>query len=224
MRPDDERLTRRMNSIGIFGGTFDPIHYGHLRTALELQQRLSLKQVRFVPCADPPHRGAARAAAISRLEMVAAAVAEEPLFAVDDREFQRNGPSYTVDTLTSLREENPDASLCLLIGMDAFIGLPGWFRWEAIADLAHIVVAHRPGWQAPEDGPLGALLARCRTDQPDALHDSVCGRFFVTPVTQLDISATDLRASLARGLDPKFLLPDSVRKMIMESGCYAQED
>jgi nicotinate-nucleotide adenylyltransferase len=212
-----------MNSIGIFGGTFDPIHYGHLRTALELQQRLSLREVRFVPCADPPHRGAARAAAASRLEMVTAAVADEPAFVVDDREFHREGPSYSVDTLTALRDENPDASLCLLLGMDAFVGLPGWFRWEAIIELAHIVVAHRPGWQAPENGPLGALLARCRIDRPDALCDTACGRVFVTPVTQLEISATDLRASLARGLDPKFLLPDSVRKMILESGCYAQE-
>jgi nicotinate-nucleotide adenylyltransferase len=213
-----------MNPIGIFGGTFDPIHFGHLRTALELQQRLSLQEVRFVPCADPPHRDAASTAGALRLDMVAAAVAGESAFVVDDREFRREGPSYSVDTLSAIRGENPDASLCLLMGMDSFLGLPSWYHWEEIIELSHIVVAHRPGCHVPDEGPLGGLLATCGTDQAVSLRDAACGRVFVMPVTQLEISSTELRTLLGRGLDPKFLLPDRVRKMITESGCYAQEN
>jgi len=219
-RLDEERLNSRMGPIGIFGGTFDPIHYGHLRTALELLQCLSLAEVRFVPCADPPHRDATPTAGASRLEMVKAAVANQPSFVVDDREFKREGPSYTVDTLGSLRRESPLVSLCLLMGMDSFLGLAGWYHWEEIAELAHIVVAHRPGWRVPEDGVLGALLCERGTDEVASLHDSLCGRVFVTPVTQLEISATELRASLKAGIDPKFLMPEIVSKMIIESGCY----
>ncbi len=212
-----------MGPIGIFGGTFDPIHYGHLRTALELQQRLSLTEVRFVPCAVPPHRDATMVAGSFRLDMVTAAVADQPTFVVDDREFKRQGPSYSVDTLGSLRSENPSVSLCLLLGMDSFLGLADWYHWKEITQLAHIVVAHRPGWREPEDGVLGELLRERGTAEAASLHDSVCGRVFVTPVTQLEISATELRDSLKAGVDPRFLMPDSVKKIIIESGCYAED-
>ncbi len=213
-----------MGPIGIFGGTFDPIHYGHLRTALELQRRLSLAEVRFIPCAEPPHRTTVAAAGASRLDMVRSAIVDEPSFIVDDREFKRDGPSYSVETLSSLRSEFPEASLCLLMGMDSFVGLPEWHRWEEITELSHIVVAHRPGWPAPEDGPLRELLHNLGTDDVTSLHNSPSGRVFVTPVTQLEISATELRDGLSAGLDPKFLLPDRVRKIIMKSGCYVQDN
>jgi nicotinate-nucleotide adenylyltransferase len=119
---------------------------------------LALAQVRFLPTGDPPHREAPLAPAALRLEMVRAAVAGEPAFAVDDREIRRTGLSYTVDTLTELRAELPGRSLCLLIGMDAFLGMPGWHRWREIFELAHVVVAHRPGWKAPITGPLGEVM------------------------------------------------------------------
>ena len=147
-----------MRPIGIFGGTFDPIHYGHLRTAFELLQTLQFAEVRFIPCGDPPHRGVTQASAALRLDMVRLATRKEPGFVVDERELQRDGPSYSIDTLVSLREEFPDRSLCLITGMDAFLGLSSWHRWDEIMNFAHIVVAHRPGWQVPEDGALGALL------------------------------------------------------------------
>src|SRR6202522_2934291 len=143
--------------IGLFGGTFDPIHYGHLRTAFELWQLLKLAQVRFLPTGNPPHREAPLASSELRLEMVRAAVAGQPGFAVDDREIRRSGVSYSVDTLTDLRREHPQRSLCLLLGMDAFLGMPTWHRWRDIFELAHVVVAHRPGWKAPITGPLGEV-------------------------------------------------------------------
>ena len=137
-----------MQPIGIFGGTFDPIHFGHLRPAFELSQALKLAEVRFLPAGNPPHRQATLASAEVRLAMVKAAVAGEKRFVVDDREVRRVGASYSVDTLTELRAEFPDRSLCLMLGMDAFLGLPNWHRWRDILDLAHVVVWRRPGWKA----------------------------------------------------------------------------
>ncbi len=206
--------------IGVFGGTFDPIHFGHLRTALELREILGLAEVRFIPCREPPHRDTQPSAGALRLDMVRAAVAEEDGFSVDEREFERPGPSYSIDTLASLREEVGTRPLCLLLGMDAFLGLPTWHRWTELLDFAHIVVAHRPGWVMPADGPLGQLLTQSRVDTPEPLHEEAHGRVFVTAVTQLEISATDLRRALARGEDPRFLVPDVVREIIMRSGCY----
>ena len=145
--------------MGIFGGTFDPIHYGHLRTAFEMLQALRFGEVRFMPCGNPPHRDAPKADAALRLRMVHVATAAQEGFVVDDRELQRDGPSYSVDTLKALRKEYPQRPLALIIGMDAFLGLPKWYHWQEILELAHIVVAHRPSWRAPDMGPLGELLA-----------------------------------------------------------------
>jgi len=212
-----------MKPVGVFGGTFDPIHYGHLRTAFELLQMLDFEEVRFVPCGDPPHRGVTFAAAALRLDMVRAATRDEPRFVVDDRELRRDGPSYSIDTLASLREEFPDRSLCLITGMDAFLGLPTWHRWDEILDFAHMVVAHRPGWQAPGDGELGELLARRRTGSARDLHEQPHGRVHVHAVTQLEIASTEIRRLVADGYDPRYLMPDAVREAIRESSCYTKD-
>lgn len=211
-----------MRPIGIFGGTFDPIHYGHLRTALELKQLLGLGTVHLVPCANPPHRSAPMTDGALRLRMVQAAVRDEPDFIADDRELVRQGLSYTIDTLVSFREEFADRSLCLLLGMDAFLGLPQWHRWSDLLRYAHIVVAHRPGWQAPASGALGTLIAARRAPGIAALAAAPAGLVHVQPVTQLEISSTDLRDSLRAGRDPKFLVPDSVREIILDTECYAE--
>ena len=134
--------------IGVFGGTFDPIHYGHLRLAEELADRLQLGEVRIVPARVPPHRAAPKVTSSHRLEMVRLACAGNPRFLVDDRECRREGPSYTVDTLLGLRAElAADTPLCLLMGVDAYLALTTWSRWERLYDLAHIVIAHRPGFE-----------------------------------------------------------------------------
>ena len=209
-----------MRPIGIFGGTFDPIHYGHLRTAFELLQTLDLDEVRFVPCGDPPHRGVVFAPAALRLDMVQLATRDETRFVVDERELHRDGPSYTVDTLASFREEFPDRSLCLITGMDAFVGLPTWHRWGEILDFAHIIVAHRPGWKAPDEGALGELLGRRRTRSADDLGGRLHGSVHIHAVTQLEIASTGIRSLVADGFDPRYLMPDAVREVIMESSCY----
>ena len=208
--------------IGLFGGTFDPIHYGHLRTAFELWQLLRLEQVRFLPTGNPPHRESSLAPSELRLSMVRAAIAGQSAFVVDDREMRRTGMSYTVDTLLDLRREYQDRSLCLLLGMDAFLGVPHWHRWREIFDLAHVVVAHRPGWKAPITGPLGEVMVDRGTGNIRDLHGSTAGRIFVHAVTQLEISSTDLRMLIHGNRDLRYLLPDAVRELIVTSGCYAR--
>lgn len=209
-----------MNPIGIFGGTFDPIHYGHLRTAFELLQALKLSEVRFMPAGKPPHRAAPHADAALRLEMVKRATEGQPGFIVDDRELQREGPSYSVDTLMALRAEYSTRSLCLIVGMDAFLSLPKWYHWREILQLAHIVVAHRPGWRAPDMGPLGELLVDRGTGRVGDLHESRSGGIYIHAVTQLEISSSSIRGLIAAGRDPRFLMPDAVRELLDETGCY----
>jgi nicotinate-nucleotide adenylyltransferase len=210
-----------MQTIGLFGGTFDPVHYGHLRTALELRHRLALDEVRFLPCAIPPHRDMPTASAATRLRMLRAALDSEPGFLIDERELERGGPSYSVDTLLSLRADYPQASLCLLLGMDAFLGLPTWRAWRELLQLGHIVVAHRPGSRMPADGELGELLHRCGTRTSTELTRSLAGRVHVQEVTQLEISSTELRASIRAGMPASYLVPAAVWDIIMETGCYA---
>jgi nicotinate-nucleotide adenylyltransferase len=212
-----------VNPIGIFGGTFDPIHFGHLRAAFELTELLGLEKVLFVPAADPPHRGSPLADAATRLAMVRAALEDEEEFVVDEREIGRPGPSYTVLTLEELRREHGDRSLVLMLGMDAFLGLPTWHRWSELLGLAHVAVAHRPGARLPSTGELGRLLGERRAGGRDEIRATPCGRIFVHPGTQLDISSTDLREALRAGRDPRYLMPEPVRRMINATGIYARQ-
>ncbi len=207
--------------IGVFGGTFDPIHYGHLRTAFEMLQALRFVEVRFIPCGDPPHRGHTYAPAEERLRMVRLAIAGQAGFVADDRELRRDGPSYTIDTLAALRAEFPGRPLGLILGMDAFLGLPGWHRWDELLSVAHIVVAHRPGWKAPDIGPLGELLSELGTHRVDDLHEATQGRIHIHAVTQLEISSTEIRELVAAGRDPRFLMPDDVRDLIVDGRIYS---
>lgn len=212
-----------MGPVGIFGGTFDPIHFGHLRAAFELTELLDLERVLFIPAADPPHRGKPLADAATRLAMVHAALEDEENFVVDDREIRRPGPSYTVLTLEELRGEHGAQPLVLMLGMDAFLGLPTWHRWRELLGLAHIAVAHRPGAMLPSAGELGGLLEAHRARHRTDISGAPAGRIFVHPGTQLDISSTDLREALRAGRDPRYLMPEPVRRMINATGIYARQ-
>src|ERR1700686_4248253 len=177
----------------------------------------------FCPPARPPHRAQLCGSPERRLQMVRAAVADQPSFVVDDREVRRSGVSYSVDTLTELRREYPERSLCLLLGMDAFPGLPNWHRWRELLTLAHIVVAHRPGWRAPTTGPLGEVMVDHGTGTIRVLHERPSGCVYVHAVTQLEISSTELRSLIIAGRDPRYLVPDAVRQIILETRCYAAQ-
>jgi nicotinate-nucleotide adenylyltransferase len=213
--------------ICILGGTFDPVHFGHLRLAQELADVVRAGRVLFIPAGVPPHRAAPHASAVQRLEMVRLAVAGNPRFAADDRELKRAGPSYTVDTLAALRDElGTDAPLCLLLGSDAFAALPTWHRWETLFDLAHIMVAHRPGarhatWDECMPQLLRAEWRKRLCGDPAELHAAPAGRILAHPIAALDISATAIRDGVRSGATPRYLLPDSVLDYIQINSVYA---
>ncbi len=211
-----------MQPYGVFGGMFDPIHYGHLRTAHELFELLDLEAIAFVPAGDPPHRARPLADAATRLAMVRAAVEGDARLVVDDRELRRSGPSYTVLTLEELRAERGGQPIALIMGMDAFAGLDGWHRAQELLGLAHMVVAVRPGSQQPHSGLAVALLRERRCDDPRRLSAAPAGLVFVNKGTQLDVSSSAVRDVVAAGRDPRYLMPEAVRRIIVARGSYAR--
>jgi nicotinate-nucleotide adenylyltransferase len=208
--------------LGIFGGTFDPIHHGHLRAAREVFDRLKLSELRFIPAAQPPHRRQPLASAEDRLTMVRLAMENEPGFAVDDRELKRGGPSYSVLTLESLRAELGSAMpLCLLIGADAFHEFETWHRWQEIPALAHLVVMLRPGSPATRDPSTWPAWARERACHvAGGLAKAPAGRVLFVDISPQDISATRIRAAIARGAAVTDQLPETVERYIHRHGLY----
>lgn len=207
--------------VGVFGGTFNPVHYGHLRSALELVERLQLAQLRLLPCADPPHRERPDCSAEHRAAMVALAVAGEPRLVCDTRELARPGKSYTIDSLVELRDElGEERSLCLVVGCDAVLGLTTWHRWQELLDRAHMVVIARPGWEIPARGEVAEWLQRHRLPAVSALHERACGGVLVEELRPLPISSTEIRAMLQAGRSPRFLLPESVLDYIETHHLY----
>jgi len=213
--------------IGLFGGTFDPVHIGHLRLAEEATEHLGLARIRWIPAGQPGHREAPRVSPAQRLEMVRLAIAGNPRFDVDASEIGADRPSYTVPTLERLRQpENFGASrpLVLLVGADAFAGLPDWHRWLELFDLAHIAVAHRPGFpiDAASLPPALATIYRQRHGaSPAALADVAAGCIVTFAMTQLDISASKIRKLLVNGRSPRYLLPDAVIAYIQGTRLYS---
>ncbi len=208
--------------IGILGGTFDPIHFGHLRPALEVRQGLGLDEVRLIPLRDPPHRGRPRADAGQRLQMVRLAAADQAGFVVDDRELRREGLSYTLDTLRSLRGDLDEGGhICILLGSDALLGFPDWHEPDEVLKLAHLIVMHRPGADVSGEPALQALLAQHRTRDPGRLRDQAAGAILFHPVTQLEISATKIRRLVRSGRSARYLLPDVVLDLIVRWRLYA---
>lgn len=196
--------------------------------AQELADTLGLGQVHFIPTASPPHRPQPQTAAAHRLTMVRLAIEGNPLFRCDDREMRRHAeeqlPSYTVDTLLSLKHElEEDTALCLLLGGDAFLGLPTWHRWEELLNHCHVVVAHRPHAELrPTNFPpsLQALWSKSGTSDVKDLRENRSGCLMLQPITALDISATRIRQDLKLRQNPRYLLPDSVIEYISSQKLY----
>jgi nicotinate-nucleotide adenylyltransferase len=210
--------------IGIMGGTFDPVHFGHLRLAQEAAEILGLERVRWVPAGQPWHRTPPHASAAHRLEMVRLAIERNSLFELDDAEIRQTSPSYTVETLERLRREvGAERSLVLLLGTDAFRDLPSWQRWRDLFGLAHIFIAQRPGHSLTPGGMPAALAAewRKRAGTPDALLQRPAGSVVTYGTTALDISASAIRAHFAQGRSPRYLLPWPVLDYIEAHGLYA---
>ena len=206
-----------MASIGILGGTFDPVHRAHIQVALTVLQGLQLDEVRLIPCRQSPTRIAPLASPEQRIAMLNLAVANEPALLVDDRECHRQGVSYSVDTLTELRNEHPDAALFFIVGVDAFNGLLAWHKWSELFQLAHIVVVSRPGEELLAEGELAELLAQreCCT-KPETQAGSI-----ITGLScQLPHAASQIRAALKAGEPIEKLMDEAVHDYIQENRLY----
>ncbi|HZX30699.1 MAG TPA: nicotinate-nucleotide adenylyltransferase [Rhodocyclaceae bacterium] len=209
--------------LGIFGGTFDPIHFGHLRLAEEARDHLGLEAVLWIPAGQPPHRGVPRVTARQRMDMVQLAIGDNPAFQLDPAEVEADRPSYTVPTLERLRAEyGRERSLLLLVGADAFAGLPTWHRWRDLFDLANIGVAHRPGFPVEASSLPTELAEQFEVRRVDrgGLAGRPAGGISTFPMTPLAIAATQIRQLLAEGRSPRYLLPAAVLDYIETNRLY----
>ncbi|WP_043318683.1 nicotinate-nucleotide adenylyltransferase [Microbulbifer sp. HZ11] len=213
-------MNQTSKTLALFGGTFDPVHFGHLRMALELKQVLGFQEMRLLPSHQPAHRAAPGVTAERRRDMLALALQGCPELVLDPRELQRAGPTYTVDTLEELRSELGDQiSISFCMGMDSLLGLPGWHRWQRLLELAHLVVVARPGFDIPGEGEVAELVAAKRGALVD-IQQQPAGSILLQELSLLPISATDIRAQIHSGHSPQFLLPERVLDYIQTHRLY----
>ncbi len=208
------------HSIGILGGTFDPVHYGHLRVALECKESLGLDELRMLPCARPPHRDQPIATAEQRLAMLELALQDSDHILADERELTRSGLSYMIDTLKSFKADFPQAVLFLIVGSDSFQSLPTWHNWEKILDFANIVIAKRPDSKDDRLSETGRLLSGCFVNERDKFRQMPNGVIFELQVSQLDISSTGIRKLVQQKKSPQYLLPKAVINYIKNHSLY----
>lgn len=211
--------------IGVLGGTFDPVHFGHIKPALQLLRELPFSEIRFIPCAVPAHRSPPIASPAQRWAMLKIVIGRQSGLRLDDRELRREGPSYSVDTLLELREElGQTVPIGLIMGMDAFAGLASWNRWDQILKLAHIVIAERPGSVLPSTGPVAELLMLTGIQDSDALKQAPCGGILPVAVTPVDVSSTTIRECINNGQSPRYMLPGGVWSYIKRHRLYGASE
>ncbi|MBY0544889.1 MAG: nicotinate-nucleotide adenylyltransferase [Gammaproteobacteria bacterium] len=213
-------MTTFQKPIGVMGGSFDPIHFGHLRTATELVQIIDLQKILLIPCQAPVHKERSFAAPQHRLAMIQLALADDSRIVASDQELIRETPSYTIETLTALRKTHPDVPLVLIMGSDAFVNIATWKNWHSIPDFAHIVVAVRAGQKMHLDSEIERFLKTRQTLDYGDLHETLAGKIFLQFVTPLDISSTAIRCQLEAGYSPRYLLPDTVLAYIKTHHLY----
>jgi nicotinate-nucleotide adenylyltransferase len=208
-------------AVAVFGGTFDPVHFGHLRSALELTELLSLERLLFMPAAQPPHRERPAVSAEHRAAMLELAIAGEARFSCDRRELRREGPSYSVLSLEELRLElGAKTPLYMILGADALGQLHQWHRWEELLTLAHLLAIARPGWDWPRDGPVAALLQQ-RGAPAEVLAATPAGSLCIQTLRPQAISSTAIRSLLQSGRSVRYLTPDSVLDYIARNNLYS---
>lgn len=215
-------MSKPLPLVLMYGGTFDPVHHGHLRTALELTQVLPVTKVHLIPCQLPPHRGQPGASPEQRLAMLQLAVAQEPLLLADNRELLRPGPSWSIDTLKSLRQDyGPEQPLAMVLGWDAFLGLPSWAHKEQLLEVAHLIVVARPGETQPASKELLELLAQHELQAGQALNQQPCGRILRLALpSAMQLSASFIRRLLAEKRSVRYLLPDAVIDYLLNQQLY----
>jgi nicotinate-nucleotide adenylyltransferase len=209
-------------AIGLLGGTFDPVHVGHLRLAIEIMEAFALGEVRLVPAGSPNLRRPPVVGARARAEMLKAAVRCLRGLSVDEREINRSGVTYTIDTLLAWRAEFGERPVALILGMDAFLSLPRWHRWRELLDHAHLIVATRPDAEQPAEPALVELLECAGARDKSLLTAKPAGCVFTHAIPMLPIAATDIRERIRAGRSIHCLVPDAVHDIIMERGYYRE--
>ena len=211
----------KASGLAIMGGTFDPIHNGHLRTAVEILDRYHYSALKLIPCFQPVHKGQPSVIPHQRLEMAKLAVSGDSRLAVDSREIEREGPSYSVDTLRNIRSEiGPDESLIMVLGMDSFLSLPTWRNWRELVQYAHILVVSRPGWEPDLISELGAFCENYRAASSHELQCAPSGRVWFETLTPLGISSSMIRELARKNESIAYLLPEPVQKYIEQHQLY----
>lgn len=216
-----ESKNKQINSVAIMGGTFDPIHNGHLRIAVDIVDRFHFTELRLVPCFIPVHKSHPSISAKQRLDMVTLAVEQHPSLLVDDREIKRTGASYTIDTLIELRDElGPEVPITMVVGMDSFLSLPLWYQWQRILNYAHILVVSRPGWHPEFDIELQELVENSRAQSAAELQSAPAGKIHMETLTELRISSSMIRLLCEQNKSIAYLLPESVHAYIDQHTLY----
>jgi nicotinate-nucleotide adenylyltransferase len=210
----------KQQAIGFLGGSFDPIHNGHLLPAIEVAQRLQLKTLFLMPNHIAPHKAGSYCNAKQRSKMVELAVQASSLLQVDKRELNRNSASYTIDTLKEIRDEYVDTPICFMMGMDSLINFNSWFQWQDILNYCHLVICARPGWKGEFNDTISALLEKHQTTSVADLHKGHAGKIYFQDTTQFDISSTLVRHNIKKNINIKNLLPRTVCEYIQQHQLY----
>ena len=208
-------------AIALFGGTFNPVHLGHLRIATELAELLDVDEMRLIPCAIPPLREAPEVSAKQRMEMLELAIGNHSVLRAEDLELKRQGTSYTIDTVAQIRKERGDSEpLYLCIGMDSLRSLDSWHRWQELMDYCHIVVAARPESEEPHDGPVVDVINRTHTQAVQSMRQQACGLLAICELSMLPISSTVIREKIQQKLSIDYLTPQPVVDYIQQHHLY----
>lgn len=210
----------KQQAIGFLGGSFDPIHNGHLLPAIEVAQALNLKQLLLMPNHIAPHKPGSHCNSQQRCEMVQLAVQPYPQLQVDQRELKRDTPSYTIETLKEIQAQYPDTPICFMMGMDSIINFDSWYQWQDILNYCHLVICARPGWKGEFNDTIQTLLSKHQTENANDLHQHLSGKIYFQPTTQYDISSTQIRHNIEQNIAVENLLPEAVNHYIKQHQLY----
>lgn len=211
----------QQKAIGFLGGTFDPIHFGHLHPALEISEALSLQKLFLMPNHIAPHKSASHATAKQRSEMLKLAIQGQTNIEIDTRELNRNKRSYTIDTLKELKAQYPTTPICFIMGMDSLVSFDSWFEWQNILNYCHLIITQRPGWTSQFNKNIQSLVERCKTTQRKELHQLQSGKIYFQSTSQFDISSTEIRQLLMNESSIEHLLPNAVLNYIKQYNLYS---
>lgn len=210
----------QQQAIAFLGGTFDPIHLGHLRPALEIGEAISLKQLFFMPNHIAPHKSSSHCNPKQRCEMVELALHNQTRMDIDTRELNRHKPSYTIDTLKELKKEYPHTPICFIMGMDSLISFDTWFHWQEILSYCHLIISHRPGFECVFNEQIQTLVDAHQTTNKHDLHNLQMGKIYFQTTSQLAISSSEIRQLLNNDISIDYLVPEAVNDYIQEHQLY----